>query len=105
MTIDNPGRGRTQRRETRELRFERARASSGDQLEIHHAIRFRIPADRVQPRDFFFAQRNDELFASRIGYAVIVAECIKAFLALNAEPRSKAARSIIYAGVDHFGIA
>ena len=87
MAVDDAGRGRQKRPIGDQRGFERARLLAAEPDEIGDAVGFRLGFERGELVDLARVHRHQELAASLVRNAELLAERVQHRFALDAEPR------------------
>ena len=105
MAVDDAGRRRQQRPISDQRGFERARLLAAEPNEIVDAVGLGLGFKRGELVDLARVHRHQELAASLVRYAELLAERVQHRLAVDAEPRFDEPRRIVDAGMDDFAVA
>ena len=105
VAVDDAGRGRQQRPLRDQRGLERARLLAAEPDEIGDAVGLGLGFERGELVDLSRVHRHQELAASLVRNAELLAERVQHRFAVDAEPRLVEPRRIIDAGMDDFAVA
>lgn len=105
VAVDDAGGRRHQRRRAAQRRFQPHGVFAGNELQIVHAVGAGALRDAFELRGLLGAGGHDQLAQPLVRNAAFGAIGVQQVLAAHAQAGLEAARGVIDAGVDHFGIA
>ena len=105
MTVDDAGLRRMQRRDTRHVRFHRARCRTIDHPETFDTVGLTLLEDGLHLRDFGVFGRDNQLAAFAMRHAMRGAEFVHQTPAARTMPRAQRTGRVVHAAVDHFAVA
>ncbi len=105
VAVDDAGRGREQRANAPDGRFELHCLRCRQLNQIINAVAGGRLLDFAKARELLIVGRDDEFFAARIINAIFLAEPVELMLAINAEVRPQAVLGIVDAGVNDLAVA